>query len=189
MHGSVANGPGIRNVLHVQGCTIGCKGCFNPHTWNPSQGDSMRTDKVAHDLLKGMSPSPGGITVSGGEPMEQWEEVFEVINLVKETASYGGLLPSVVMFTGWEPSALESFGYNKLSEYIDAIVSGPYVEGLKRDGFLASKNQELIILTNVLSEEDFETDRVIEITCEGSEVTITGFPTREERRSILEEIN
>ncbi|NJO00209.1 MAG: 4Fe-4S cluster-binding domain-containing protein, partial [Anaerolineales bacterium] len=29
---SRVNGPGLRAVLWVQGCSLGCPGCFNPQT-------------------------------------------------------------------------------------------------------------------------------------------------------------
>jgi pyruvate-formate lyase-activating enzyme len=32
---SRANGPGVRMVLWLQGCTLGCPGCFNPATHAP----------------------------------------------------------------------------------------------------------------------------------------------------------
>ena len=31
---SKVNGPGLRFVLWTQGCSKGCKNCFNPETWN-----------------------------------------------------------------------------------------------------------------------------------------------------------
>ena len=33
---SRANGPGVRFVVWLQGCTLGCPGCFNPATYAES---------------------------------------------------------------------------------------------------------------------------------------------------------
>jgi len=33
-----AEGPGTRSALWVQGCTIRCPGCFNPHLWGARGG-------------------------------------------------------------------------------------------------------------------------------------------------------
>ena len=30
----IANGPGVRTVLFVSGCTRHCKDCFQPQTWD-----------------------------------------------------------------------------------------------------------------------------------------------------------
>ena len=30
----IADGPGVRVTLFVSGCTNGCKGCFQPQTWD-----------------------------------------------------------------------------------------------------------------------------------------------------------
>jgi len=35
---SLVNGPGKRAVVWVQGCTLGCPGCFNPQTHSVAAG-------------------------------------------------------------------------------------------------------------------------------------------------------
>ncbi|GGM47992.1 4Fe-4S cluster-binding domain-containing protein [Dactylosporangium sucinum] len=64
---SRANGPGERLVVWVQGCSLGCPGCFNPGT-HPARGTARSVDDlVATALADGVE----GVTLSGGEPLEQ----------------------------------------------------------------------------------------------------------------------
>ena len=46
---SVANGPGVRVVLWVSGCSLHCKGCHNPQTWDFNSGKPF--DKAAKQEL------------------------------------------------------------------------------------------------------------------------------------------
>ena len=38
---SRANGPGVRFVVWLQGCTLGCPGCFNPSTHAAAGGREL----------------------------------------------------------------------------------------------------------------------------------------------------
>ncbi len=40
---SRANGPGWRSVVWVQGCSLGCAGCFNPQTHDPEESGEAGT--------------------------------------------------------------------------------------------------------------------------------------------------
>ena len=47
LKGSRANGPGRCNVVWFQGCTLGCPGCFNPGTHDPSSGEDLAVEQLA----------------------------------------------------------------------------------------------------------------------------------------------
>ena len=67
----VANGPGVRVSLFVSGCTHHCEGCFNKEAWNFNFGKPF-TDEVIDDIIEYMKPDYiKGITLLGGEPLEQ----------------------------------------------------------------------------------------------------------------------
>ncbi|MBP2632791.1 MAG: pyruvate formate-lyase activating enzyme [Firmicutes bacterium] len=67
------DGKGIRYVLFLAGCSLGCAFCHNPDSW--ARGDKAITvEEVMADVEQYRSfyePSGGGITVSGGEPLLQ----------------------------------------------------------------------------------------------------------------------
>ena len=192
VHGSYVNGPGQRNVLWVQGCTIGCKGCFNTHTWVKEKGALMSTDEVVNELLEYPVSYPGGLTISGGEPMEQWDSVKEVVRMFRDAV---GRRVSVLMFTGWTRDMLvQSVGYEELCQYVDVAVAGPY---MMRDptetvvaGLATSSNQEVIPLTKAHTLEEIMRPAKynIEVHCEGESTTISGFPSQEQRTQIIREL-
>lgn len=67
------DGPGIRYVLFLSGCNLGCAFCHNPDTW-PQGEKTITVDEVLADLERYRSyyqSSGGGLTVSGGEPLLQ----------------------------------------------------------------------------------------------------------------------
>lgn len=64
----IANGPGVRSVIFVSGCTRHCKECFQPQTWDFDYGEPL-TREVTDYLLETLAPPEiAGLTVLGGEP-------------------------------------------------------------------------------------------------------------------------
>lgn len=83
------DGPGIRFVIFMQGCTLKCKYCHNRDTWNTKTGTSTSVSELVKEIQKYKSyidSSGGGVTVSGGEPLLQMDFVTE---LFKELKSLG----------------------------------------------------------------------------------------------------
>lgn len=79
--GSV-DGPGLRFVVFMQGCSLRCKYCHNPDSWKFENGRLYTVDDVLHEALKYevyMRFSQGGITLSGGEPLLQPEFAAELL--------------------------------------------------------------------------------------------------------------
>lgn len=86
------DGPGIRYVVFMQGCPLRCVYCHNPETWG-TDGDEYETEDV---LLKILRCRPyfgedGGVTVSGGEPLLQWQFVAELFRRLKEEGVHTAL--------------------------------------------------------------------------------------------------
>ncbi|RME55891.1 MAG: 4Fe-4S cluster-binding domain-containing protein, partial [Deltaproteobacteria bacterium] len=48
---SEVNGPGRRAVVWVQGCSLGCPGCFNPHTHSKGGGRTIAIEVLAQRIL------------------------------------------------------------------------------------------------------------------------------------------
>lgn len=74
------DGRGLRYVLFLAGCKLGCKFCHNPDTWE--QGHNTIT---VEDALKDIKryrrfydAGNGGLTVSGGEPLMQPDFVADL---------------------------------------------------------------------------------------------------------------
>jgi pyruvate formate lyase activating enzyme len=72
--GSTVDGPGIRFVLFVTGCLLRCQYCHNPDTWHKKNGKPVTLGKMMKEIKKYekvLKISKGGLTISGGEPMQQ----------------------------------------------------------------------------------------------------------------------
>ncbi len=83
------DGPGIRFVIFMQGCTLRCKYCHNRDTWEINSGKTTTVPELIKQIEKYrtyIDNSGGGVTVSGGEPLVQAEFVTE---LFKELKSIG----------------------------------------------------------------------------------------------------
>lgn len=81
------DGPGVRFVVFLQGCHLRCKCCHNPDTWDMTQGKDMTPEELASRAARYREyfGKEGGITVSGGEPLLQAKEVFELFSLCKSS--------------------------------------------------------------------------------------------------------
>lgn len=80
------DGPGLRFVVFLQGCTLRCAYCHNPDTWEPGAGAAYAAEEVVRRALR-FRPyfgKTGGVTVSGGEPLLQPEFVAELFGRLHE---------------------------------------------------------------------------------------------------------
>ena len=181
-YGSRVNGPGVRNVLHTQGCSIKCPGCFNVHTWDSGKGDELSPSTVVDMLLAG--DLVDGITISGGEPTDQWPDVKKVLQGVRE----GG--QSVVLFTGRTKEQLLELGYwYDLEMLTDIVVSGPYVKSLALCGEpLRGSSNQVVHYHGEYTEADLDPIPEVEVHIDGDNITVAGFPTKELRTNLLKEI-
>lgn len=81
------DGPGIRFVIFMQGCSLKCKYCHNRDTWNICGGTEYTLSEVLTKIEKYKNyfiPSGGGVTVSGGEPLLQLKFVTKLFTELKK---------------------------------------------------------------------------------------------------------
>ena len=87
--GGMVDGPGIRYVVFLAGCTLRCKYCHNPDTWKISDDQSVLLGDVIRDIKKYSSYlkfSGGGVTITGGEPLGQPDFLIELLKACKANA-------------------------------------------------------------------------------------------------------
>ncbi|MBO4906417.1 MAG: pyruvate formate lyase-activating protein [Bacteroidaceae bacterium] len=74
------DGPGIRFIVFLKGCPLRCAYCHNPDTWATKEGEQWTVADVINraERYRSYWGKDGGITVSGGEPMLQAEDVAEL---------------------------------------------------------------------------------------------------------------
>lgn len=80
------DGPGVRFVVFLQGCHLRCKCCHNPDTWDMNTGKEMSPSELFEKVkrYKEYFGTDGGITLSGGEPLLQSKDAYELLALCKE---------------------------------------------------------------------------------------------------------
>lgn len=79
------DGPGVRTVFFLNGCTLRCEYCHNPETWEFKKPDSDIDELVKKVLrYKPYYRNGGGVTVSGGEPLYQQNAVASFFKKLNE---------------------------------------------------------------------------------------------------------
>lgn len=79
------DGPGIRYVLFLQGCSLRCKYCHNRDTWDINAGEYRSLDDIFDKILRYKNYiKNGGVTCSGGEPLLQFEFLIELFKKLKK---------------------------------------------------------------------------------------------------------
>ena len=147
---SKANGPGNRAVIWVQGCTLNCPGCFNPKTHDP-QGGSLETIDKLLTWIHSLENSIEGLTISGGEPLQQAKAVLSLLLRIKNETQF-----STLMFSGYTKTEIEAFPvWPELSKYLDILICGRYDETQKLNhGIISSSNQEALFLSKRYTQTD-----------------------------------
>ena len=138
-------GPGIRSVFWTQGCTLACKGCWNTQYWSSIGGGEIEVSQILSELdnLKGIE----GITLLGGEPLQQSNASLELIKGCKDR----GL--SVFLYTGYDPSEFDTT-MQSCFDLSDIAVTGRFVQEL-RDTTLrwrGSRNQQVHFISDLYDE-------------------------------------
>lgn len=149
MSSSYANGPGNRAVVWFQGCDLNCPGCFNPLTHDPLGGSITDTAELARKLTE---KAVDGISISGGEPFQQKEALLDLLERLRPSG-----LP-ILVFSGFEEDVLRSDPVCAAClKLIDVLICGPYRRDLPPafDHFCSSENQQLILLSDRCTAEDF----------------------------------
>lgn len=196
LESSSVNGPGIRAVIWTQGCSLACPGCWNPDTHAAGDGSERSTAELI-EWLGGCAHLIDGVTLSGGEPIQQLREVSEFVNAIR--VNYPRL--TIGMFSGYSEQELESGRFSAyeggsssrlsnewrrsswlaLRAQLDFAVLGRYnALAPAADPLVTSRNQRLRNFTGRYAPVDFA-DQGVEVSIDDAGLTqITGFPVRGE---------
>ncbi|WP_190021120.1 4Fe-4S single cluster domain-containing protein [Streptomyces hiroshimensis] len=177
--GTEALGPGVRSALWVQGCPFRCAGCIAPG-WIPDRAARRAgPGELAAELLA--DPRVSGLTLSGGEPMQQAAGLAETVRLAREIRDV-----SVICFTGYRLERLRaeppSPGVPDLLAAVDVLIDGRYVAALNDGrGLRGSSNQVIHHLTPRLADCGYDFGhgaRIAELAVRGPETLLVGVPPR-----------
>ena len=138
-------GPGERVGLWLCGCRRACKGCSNPELWERRPEYEYEVDQVFM-LVKKIASSQkiDGFTVSGGEPLDQPEELSALIGLIRPISE------DILIYTGYrieELRARKDAATDSVLNSAAVLIDGEYIEE-RNDGSLlrGSSNKRIHFL-------------------------------------------
>ena len=138
----IADGPGVRVSIFMQGCAFNCKNCFNPETHDFNGGKEFTDATIARVLELCENENVEGLSILGGEPMHP----KNIEGTTKLAKAFKAKFPNknIWVWTG--------FLYDKdlkdkeVMKYIDVLVDGQYVDDLHNPTlkWRGSSNQRVI---------------------------------------------
>lgn len=133
-------GPGKRIGIWFQGCSLRCKGCLSPDTWE-SKPNNMSVEALIEHIQPWFALADG-ITLSGGEPFEQPQALYALLIALRQQFTGDIFVYSGYRWNEIEPQIME------MSGLIDVLMSGRYeVETAQSLMLRGSDNQQLHCLT------------------------------------------
>ena len=152
----LADGPGVRFVIFMQGCNMRCKYCHNPETRSHNRQVTLYG---AGELIKkalrykSYQKDTGGITVSGGEPLCQMDFVTELFKEAKKLGIHTALDTSGILFT---PNNTEKF--DELIKYTDLVMLDiKHIDPEMHKKITSQPNDGILAFAQYLSDKGIDT--------------------------------
>ncbi|MCS5736707.1 UNVERIFIED_CONTAM: anaerobic ribonucleoside-triphosphate reductase-activating protein [Kocuria sp. CPCC 205274] len=150
----MVNGPGIRAVLFVSGCTHACPGCYNESTWSPLAG-ARYTPEIEDQIIRDLKDTRivrSGLTLTGGDPLHQHNR-YDVLRLIlrvrKECPD-----KTIWLWTGYYDKEImedKDARMRYIRNNVDVVVDGRFIKELHDPNlrFRGSSNQTIINVRNI----------------------------------------
>lgn len=154
---SRVNGPGLRAVIWVQGCALGCPGCFNPETHLMNGGELWPVEKLVERILDLQNRPDGskieGLTISGGEPLHQHRALARLLQRVREKTNL-----SILVFSGYDWAEIQRLkDIDRFLAHVDVLIAGRYDASRRlAQGLIGSTNKVTHFLTGRYNTQDLE---------------------------------
>lgn len=144
----IANGEGIRTTIFVSGCTIHCPNCFNKEYQDFGYGTVFSDETMQYILSCVSNPNVSGLSVLGGEPLDQDETLLRLLQNVKTIPQ-----KSIWLWTGHIYENLTEKQKLLVHGYVDVLIDGQFVDALKdlRLKFRGSSNQRVIDIASTIT--------------------------------------
>lgn len=169
-------GPGNRFVIWVNGCYRKCVGCVSQRlqAFNPFNEQNVIKYLSQFNLSK-----VDGVTISGGEPFEQYMDLCKAVKYFNQQG-----IEDILIYTGYtidELRARKNAEIDYILEHIAVLIDGPYIQELDSGygNLKGSDNQRVIILNpkvNRLYDEYYSPTRTMQEFYIGNIVLAAGIP-------------
>lgn len=111
-------GPGRRLGIWFQGCSLRCEGCISVDTWATAK--KLIPIEQLMTKLSSYLPLIDGITISGGEPFEQFEALLAIVVQLRERTNV-----DILVYTGYGVEDITD-QLQQIKPYIDVLISDPF---------------------------------------------------------------
>ena len=169
---------GGKNRIGVwfQGCKNKCPGCLSPETHDLQVGFFCSSEELFENIPLGVQIE--GMSVSGGEPFDQPEELYELVCRFAERFS-----DDIIIFTGYRLEELQKNPQIDMERFIKKIavlIDGRYVEEKNNGkGFRGSDNQKIHVFRYFEKYMDSESwDRQLQLIEMEGKLVFIGIPPR-----------
>lgn len=167
-------GYGRRLGIWMQGCSKHCPCCISPEMKRAEQVPAVPLWRI----LEQMPPLPqcDGMTISGGEPLDQPEALLVLMDWFSHR--YGD---DILIYTGYEMDQLPSQYARMAAQRAAAVAAGPYQRELDFGvGLCGSENQHLVVHRHQERYQDFEhRQRTLQPVTRAGRLLLVGIPPRE----------
>ena len=149
---TTSDGEGVRLSCYFSGCSLACKGCHNPISWDNNFGEYFGKEKQSEIIAQLKNMIKPNITLTGGNPLESYDLYEFILNLKKEIPNV-----NIWIYSGF---TIEEIVLNEnmfsILKLCDTLVDGRF-EIDKKDLTLAyrgSSNQRIINIKKYLKMEN-----------------------------------
>jgi len=167
-------GPGKRIGIWVQGCSLKCRNCISSDLWNFNGGKEISLQYLAAQIFN-ISASFDGITVTGGEPFDQYFSLLNFCRIIKKLTDL-----NIMIYSGY---TIEEIADNQMSEIfsqIDFLMDGRFETAQhSSDHMRGSRNQKFYVFhcgKPSFCSEDFSNAPWSVKTAEDGTVYLAGIP-------------
>lgn len=153
---TAVEGPGQRFAIWLQGCNRHCEGCFVPQTWS-KEPNLLYTQEQIINMINAEKDIEG-ITILGGEPFEQSEELCSLLMHLDKKLS-------VIIFTGYTLNELQEKNdiyVNSIIDMVDVLVDGEFIISQMdmSKPMIGSSNQKFHFFTPKYTINDFQKNKI-----------------------------
>lgn len=178
-------GPGKRMVIWTKGCSKHCYKCANPELWDAEGARDISVKELAGIVQNIHLQTPiEGLTFTGGDPLEQAEELLDLLAELKES------IPDILVYTGyvyeelradWSPEMRK-----RLEQYVSVLIDGPYIDAKNNNCPLRGSDNQNIYIWDKRYEEQYREyltgERKIQNVYMGNRLISVGMHSRNEDR-------
>ena len=126
----------MRYAVFFQGCKHYCDGCHNKESWDENEGYEKPIQDIIDDI-KTRKYFIEGISISGGEPLLQYDKLLTLCKEFKKQ-----LNKSIYVWTGYEMEYIKKH-YPELLSYADEIFDGKFeINNPTKKMYRGSNNQQ-----------------------------------------------